>query len=236
MLSLLKRSVGLYRTNASLMAGYAAWLLLPYAGMILALMVNNETVAQAAFMLFLVAEIALWIWIELLVAIAAASLAVGQKPDAKVMHDRARLAIWPVVVVNLLQMLIVLGGVILLVIPGIIFAVWYFFAPLSAMLDGTRGTEALSASRNVSRGRFWRAAWLIVGGPLVISLVYYPIVSVLIVLIASLTGTNLDVLISDNPPMWSDMIATIGDVFLMPLTVTYFVLVYQELKSTMKPL
>jgi len=235
MLSLLKRSVGLYRMHASLLVGYAAWLLLPYAGLILAQMVSNETVAQLLTVAIIVSSIVLWIWVEILVTIAANDLASGQKPDAGAMHEKARVVIWPVILVNLLQMLIVLGGTLLFIIPGLIFAVWYFFASLSAILDGKRGTEALSFSRSLSRGRFWRAAWLMVGGPLVISIIYYPIISLIIVAIASMTGTNLDLLLSDHPPLWSDVVASIGDVFLLPLTITYFVLAYQELKSTLKP-
>jgi len=236
MMVLLRGSLALYKTHASLLAGYAAWLLLPYAGLILVQSTGNEQWLMVAVGIFIVIELCLWIWIHILLTFAVDGIVSAQKREISQLHESVRSVIWPVVLVSFLQMLVVLGGTLLLIVPGVIFSVWYYFAPLSAMLDGKRGTEALSFSRELSRGRFWRTAWLILGGPLVISLVYYPIVSLLIILLASLTGTGMDALVSDNLPLWADIIATVGDVFLLPLTATYFVLVYRELRASMKPL
>lgn len=69
---------------------------------------------------------------------------------------------------------IVYGGFFLLLIPGLIFMVWFFFAPLVLAEEDLRGMSALIKSRELVRGRFWpvlgrlMALWL---ATVVISLV-----------------------------------------------------------------
>lgn len=45
---------------------------------------------------------------------------------------------------------------ILLIIPGIIFTVYWIFVPIIVALTGTYGLEALSASKKLVVGRWWR--------------------------------------------------------------------------------
>ena len=58
------------------------------------------------------------------------------------------------VIVSILQGLIVLGGILLLVIPGIIFIIWYAFATMAVILEEKRPREALAFSHSLVRGRF----------------------------------------------------------------------------------
>lgn len=57
--------------------------------------------------------------------------------------------------VMLLTGLAVLGGFILLIIPGIIFAVWFMFSHLTVLFEDKRGVEALKHSKAYVRGRWW---------------------------------------------------------------------------------
>lgn len=59
------------------------------------------------------------------------------------------------VLVTLLVFLIIMAGFILLVIPGIYLSVRMFYAPYRFVHDGVDAAEAIKASWNDARGRWW---------------------------------------------------------------------------------
>jgi len=66
---------------------------------------------------------------------------------------------WPKIAsffwISLLAGLAVLGGFILFVIPGIIFAVWFGFSLYVYIFEGTKGSSALKKSKELVKGRWW---------------------------------------------------------------------------------
>jgi len=66
--------------------------------------------------------------------------------------------LFPFLWVNALVGLAVLGGCILLIVPGIIFAVWFVFSIYIVVLEGTKGKAALKESRELVRGYWWPIA------------------------------------------------------------------------------
>lgn len=52
-----------------------------------------------------------------------------------------------------------ISGLILLLVPGIIFAVWFSFAPIIAVLERVSPYRALIMSRELVRGHFWQVVW-----------------------------------------------------------------------------
>lgn len=66
---------------------------------------------------------------------------------------------WRFIWTSLLYILIVLGGAILLIIPGIIWGIRYVFAPYAVICEGISGKEALSRSEILTEGRFWSIFW-----------------------------------------------------------------------------
>jgi len=57
--------------------------------------------------------------------------------------------------ISSLVSLCVAGGTILLIIPGIIFFVWFAFSPYLLVDQDIKGTNALSESRELVRGYWW---------------------------------------------------------------------------------
>ncbi len=66
---------------------------------------------------------------------------------------------WLVLLVAATSGLIIFGGFILFIIPGIIFAVWYNFSMYEALFQNTDVEQSLRHSHNLSRGRFWPVGW-----------------------------------------------------------------------------
>jgi len=57
--------------------------------------------------------------------------------------------------VAILTGLVVCGGFILLIIPGIIFAIWFAFSKYAFVVDDTHGKAALKHSKELVRGYWW---------------------------------------------------------------------------------
>ena len=59
----------------------------------------------------------------------------------------------------ILSTLIIFGMLLLLVVPGIIYAVYYIFAQNAVVLRGMKGKAALDYSKSLVKGRWWRVFW-----------------------------------------------------------------------------
>lgn len=57
--------------------------------------------------------------------------------------------------VSLLVGLIVFGGMLLLIIPGLMFAVWYLLYTVVFIAEDLRGTSVLKRSKELVKGYFW---------------------------------------------------------------------------------
>lgn len=88
------------------------------------------------------------LWLELAIYKAAFN---PQMPMGEIFSSVVH-KIGPLLVIGLLTGLIILGGFILLIIPGIIFAIWYSLAPIILIDEGTKGWSALKRSRDLVKG------------------------------------------------------------------------------------
>lgn len=71
----------------------------------------------------------------------------------------AYVQIKPIILLNILIVLILIGGYLLLFIPGLIFGVWYGFSVIFLLAENKKGKAALRASRELVRGYFWPIVW-----------------------------------------------------------------------------
>ena len=76
-------------------------------------------------------------------------------PTPTSMYKSAQKYFFPYLWIAVLSTLAILGGFILLIIPGVIFMIWFTFAPFILLFEERRGMEALRASRALVRGRWW---------------------------------------------------------------------------------
>ena len=69
--------------------------------------------------------------------------------------------LWPVVWTSFLMGLAIVGGFVLLLIPAIIFAIWFTYSFYTVIFEDKKGIEALKSSRSLVVGRWWKTFWLI---------------------------------------------------------------------------
>jgi hypothetical protein len=87
---------------------------------------------------------------------------------------------WPTIYTSLLTGLVIFGGTVLFIVPGIIFSVWYVFSTYAVILDNKKGGVALKFSKSLVIGRWWRMVWRIVVPSLLFGLIAYVIILAII--------------------------------------------------------
>ena len=132
--------------------------------------------SRGIFMFLLVgaigAAISVIIWAVLEAAIlrAAAQATIGDPVDTEASYRYGFRRLGSVILVSLLVGLAVLGGLILLVIPGLIFIVFLSVSIPALVVEDRRGIAAMSRSWNLVKGHFWHAVGVIVVAGLIAGL------------------------------------------------------------------
>lgn len=122
--------------------------------------------------------------------------------------------------VMLLFSFIFIGGSVLFIIPGILFAVWFFFAPYILIDENLKGMDALMKSKEYVKGRWWG----VFGNALVISVLYLIIAGAVIIIMLSIGFPK-------DSKIISLALITVG-VFITPFIWAYLFSLYKSLKET----
>jgi hypothetical protein len=136
---------------------------------------------------------------------------------------RAPTLLW----VGLLGGVLQIFGLLLLIIPGIIFTVWFAFAETEAILTGVGTFEALEQSRERVRGQFFPVLWRLVAFGLFLTAVVMMIIWPVLIL----SGNTDPMVILTSPPAWLDALISVLSILLMPLILTYEMHLYFSLRK-----
>ncbi|MFA5954136.1 MAG: hypothetical protein WC817_01185 [Patescibacteria group bacterium] len=131
-------------------------------------------------------------------------------------YRESRRFVLPYLWVSILSGLLMLGGVLLLVVPGIILSVWFILALYVVVSEDRHGFTALLASREYVRGRWWAVAGRIV-------------VLALLSFVISIPGAILTGVF--NQPGIAQAINFALELLLTPLLLGYFYVLYLRLKT-----
>lgn len=228
---LLQATIELYRKEFWLFLGYASWLVVPAAVFYFAMALPENPVTTVLIVVTAVLQLFFWLWITVCLMRATAALSMDKVVDPHVLSTQSLRRVQPLLAVWLLQSLIFIGGFLLLVIPAIIFWVWYGMAQMVTGVDDRRPIEALTISRSLVRGRFLSALWRLIAGPVVITLLYGFVLATILYAIALPLGIDTTLLFSEDPPVWESIVGTIVSMFVTPLYIIYLTLLYLDLKK-----
>lgn len=220
-----------YKKEAPILIGYSAWLLLPFAMFVLLSTLPVSTAVQVIAFFLMFAELFLLVWIMIILSLYAFAHIHGHEKNIGVFSKKGRALIAPVLSVLLLYILILMGGLLLFIIPMFIFAVWFSLSQLAVVFENRRGMDALYASRALTQGRFWQSASIIIGGPVIIMLVYSFILSLIISVYAAVQNLDPVDLLVGELPLWINIVEAIGEILLLPLMAIYLTRVYVALKE-----
>jgi len=126
---------------------------------------------------------------------------------------------WPYVWLVILEILAVMGGFVMLIIPGIWLSIALSFAVYTFVIEHRRGIDALRASKAYVKG-YW---WAILGRGLLLAIIY--IVPMLIVQIpAALLGGRI----------LTGIVAAVIVLFFVPFSAIYHYIIFKNLRE-LKP-
>lgn len=127
-------------------------------------------------------------------------------------------------VTALLVVLLGVGG-LLLIVPGVIFFIWFFFTLYELVTRGQRGWNALLASKQLVQGRFWHVAWrLAVPGLFFLILAY--LARLFLFKLATLTAVHLITLTVIN----NHIVALVGSLA-TPLLIIAGAVLYHDVRA-----
>ena len=170
---IIQQSIALYKKHFSLFFHYAMLLLV---GTVVAILLsellsllfstpisNSNNNKSPLFSLATIPWIIYYIfslWISIAMIQTIKECYEGKKPKAlQVSSSNSTKLIWPMFVVSIIAGLIIFGGMLLLIIPGIIFSVWYAFSVYTVIFDNKKNMAALTASKDLVTGKWWGVLW-----------------------------------------------------------------------------
>lgn len=178
-------------------------------------------------------------WISIALTKAIAEIYRNEKEQPKTSEELAdaKPFVWPAILAIVLGALAIIGGFLLLIIPGVILALWFIFSIEAVILDGRKSPkEALKASRELSRGRFWAVLWRLVAPWIVFGLIAFipqQLLKIMLVLIKqNIALGSFEYFISMNA---LQILLIIVSLLLTPLTVCAKTILYLELRDTQLP-
>ncbi len=193
------------------------------AGLLISNTLSSFLSPIIAIILGIVIGIVLVVLVIYLAVWAQASLIVAIRDHAQLLpfkeiFKRGRPYINPYFSASVTAGLYILFGTILLIIPGIIFWVWYSFAGISVILENSDSSQALKLSKSLSKGRWGSVFWRIL----------CPIFIVWGVLVLiSIAGHAL-------PKTVGNIVSNVVSLIISPLIIVYMVQLYMNLKHSKK--
>jgi hypothetical protein len=126
----------------------------------------------------------------------------------------------PIIVITVLEMIIILGGTLAFVIPGLIAVLFLMFSPYAFIISGVRGKDALANSIYYVRNNAWAVFWRILGG----------YVSIFIVTVAVNTITSA--VLGSRSIVGGGILSFINAAVFAPLTTILLYMLYKHLRET----
>lgn len=235
-LDIIKDSLVLYQKNWRKLSPYIILLLIPtliltalgVGSLYLYLYVQSSKIISSLIVLAVfVASLIFSLWVT--IALAKAIKACLDKEEPKNWKENMGLTsylIWPVIATSLIAALIILGGSILFIIPGIIFFIWYTFSFYTVVFEEKRTLKALRASKDLVVGRWWSILfrWLV------------PIIFVFLIILTLdwITNSILELIITKGffwKSVISGIINSIINTLATPITLTALLILYLNAKN-----
>ena len=150
------------------------------------------------------------------ITVALSDICLGNRP--RIMRSYKYVfgpIIWKLLATNLLQIVVMLIGFVLLIVPGIIFSLWLIFVPIIVVLENTWGIAAFKRSKNLGKGYYLRTFLLLA----LIVLCVYPFIGIV--------GFGLGMLL----PGTAQLLIAIVSILVTPLILIVLVLLYYDLRA-----
>lgn len=178
------------------------------------LKVNNTEIGfvlASDFLVILLFLLFFWSQVSLLYAVA------NEKAGVDESYQKGKNLLWAYIVLSLFTSLIVFGGVIVFLIPGIIFFVWLSLAVFVFIKENEKQEKAILKSYEYVRGHWW---------PILGRILFITFILVAAQWIISVILSFCGLQIEDSKEL-----SGIISYFFYPLSLVYYFAIYQNIKK-----
>lgn len=137
----------------------------------------------------------------------------------------------PALLISLLAGLITIGGFLLVIIPGILFMVWYAFAVYEAVLEKQKGWPAFQKSHDLSKGRFWPMCGRVILPNLFWGIIAYLVIAGVFNFLGLLLGQSVGGELGFGTVALTFIISALIAAFFAPLSIISLTIAYREAKK-----
>jgi len=232
---IVKQSWNLYKKGWKKIWVYLLMLLVPTLALsalstislYLSVYIPSSTMASEIIILFVfAASLVFAVWTSIALVRALKEIFIGQEPkEWKTNFSESSGLIMPIIYTSILVFLIILGGTILLIIPGIIFSVWYAFTFYTVIFEDKRGFKSLSASKSLTVGRWWAIVWRLIAPGLIFGILGALLSFVVIGLVDLIPMDPLGYAIAER------IMSAVVNVAITPLSAAAILILYLSAKN-----
>ena len=156
----------------------------------------------------------------------------GENIGIKESYKRGWRKIKPFFWVLILSGLIVMGGYVFFVIPGIIFGIWFSFAIFIVVVEDLKGMNAILKSREYVRNYWWQVLWrgLFLAAVIISAFVVVFIIVFILASIFTLIAKPSPFLVEAVKEIFN-LAGNFASIIIVPFTVAYSFLIYNDLKK-----
>lgn len=220
---ILHKSIELVKAHPRDLFTYVLALFVPVLIYSVLMSLVGQTLWANVLLSILLTIVQMWVGLALTKEIAERYEQKPNQPLEAQLKNTTSLII-PSIWISIISTLIILGGTLLLIIPGIIFSVWYMFGNVALVLDGKKGMAALKESKRLVRGRWWQVFFAAV------------LPTVAIVLLLILVDIVLNAIFGIiNSILIIELISSFISYLMTPLFTAIFVILYIELQRSLIP-
>jgi len=231
---LLKMTGHMYLRHFALFFGYAAWLLIPLVASLVFSLSFDTTIADVANIVFNVLLYSvLAAWLTVVVIKLTPLVATKKTIRTRRVSTESWLALIPFMLISLVTGLISALGFMALIIPGVLFSVWFAFAPTIVALEHKNMRDALNISRDLSRNRFSAIFWRLLIGSLVIGTCYIGVLILMTIIAVMLQGSDAQTYLLQSPSIVDEVLFRFIEILFIPAMIIYQTLLYLEVKATL---
>lgn len=218
-ITLLKDAITLFKGNPKLYMGIYLVPLVVTLLMIFVVKDPETSVMSGMDWLVFLTFVVIMMVVNVFMGIAMVNAVHDSTLTVKGAYTKAKKHFWSYIGLGFLISVAVMVGFILLIIPGIIFAVWLSMAYFVLIVENKGITDSMKQSKDYVTGHWWA----VFGRMLFLVLASF--------IVGIVAGIVVGILSFFLPEMIAGLIFTLLNIVLVPISVAYFYLIYRDLSN-----
>ena len=229
---LLQNTITIYKQNASFIFGYTSWLLIPLA----AAVTGHFFLDEEAFTLFnFIFGATLFTLLSIFLAaifIKATPKLIQKKPISKALIQKAGILTPSFFAASILLSFGTYLGIVLLIIPGILFSIWFAFTPVIVVLEEKSIIASFKHSKQLVQNQFKNVLWRHFAGHGIILFAQGIILAAIMTILFTTSGTEtLAEFIEAPMSITEETLIRLVQIIFLPLNPIYGTLLYISLQE-----